>query len=181
MRLVREGSTNALDQITRCYSDRLLQAGRRHCRTAEEAEDAVQDALITAGESLGSLREDERLEGWLIRVGASACRRLGRGRKNDARLHATAHDDAPDLPLGDEHADPERDAARHELGRVLERTLLTLSPSDRSILLLAELEDFSAAEIAAELDMTAGAVRTRLSRLRTTLTAMLEQELGRAP
>jgi RNA polymerase sigma factor (sigma-70 family) len=178
MRLVREGSTNALDQITRCYSDRLLQAGRRHCRTTEEAEDAVQDALISAGENLGALREDERLEGWLIRVVASACRRLSRGRKNDARLHETAYDDVPGL-LGDE--DPERDAARHELADLLERTLLTLSPTDRSILLLSELEDFSAAEIGAELDMTAGAVRTRLSRLRATLTATLAGELGRAP
>ena len=178
MRLVREGSANALDQITRCYSDRLLQAGRRHCRTTEEAEDAVQDALISAGERLGGLREDERLEGWLVRVVASACRRLSRGQKNDARRHEPAGDEEPDL-LGDD--DPERDAARRELGRVLERTLLTLSPTDRSILLLSELEDFSAAEIAAELDMTAGAVRTRLSRLRASLTATLEKELGRAP
>ena len=178
MRLVREGRANALDQITRCYSDRLLQAGRRHCRTTEEAEDAVQDALISARESLSTLREDERLEGWLIRVVASACRRLSRGQKNDTRLHEPAHDAASDL-LGDE--DPERDAARHELGRVLERTLLALSPTDRSILLLAELEDFSAAEIGAELDMTAGAVRTRLSRLRAALTATLENELGHVP
>jgi RNA polymerase sigma factor (sigma-70 family) len=178
MRLVREGSANALDQITRCYSDRLLQAGRRHCRTTEEAEDAVQDALISAGERLGALRDDERLEGWLVRVVASACRRLSRGQKNDARRHEPAVDDAPDL-LGDE--DPERDAARHELGRVLERTLLTLSPTDRSILLLSELEDFSAAEIGMQLDMTAGAVRTRLSRLRATLTATLEKELERTP
>jgi RNA polymerase sigma factor (sigma-70 family) len=178
MRLVREGRANALDQITRCYSDRLLQAGRRHCRTTEEAEDAVQDALISAGERLGGLREDERLEGWLVRVVASACRRLSRGQKNDASRHEPADDDAPDL-LRDE--DPERSAERRELGQVLERTLLTLSPADRSIVLLSELEDFSAAEIATELGMTAGAVRTRLSRLRARLTATLEKELGGAP
>jgi RNA polymerase sigma factor (sigma-70 family) len=177
MRLVREGSANALDQITRCYSDRLLQAGRRHCRTTEEAEDAVQDALISAGERLGALRDDERLEGWLVRVVASACRRLSRGQKNDARRHEPADGDGPHL-LGGE--DPERDVARHELGRVLERTLLTLSPTDRSIVLLSELEELSAAEIGTELGMTAGAVRTRLSRLRVTLTATLEKELGRA-
>jgi RNA polymerase sigma-70 factor (ECF subfamily) len=178
MRLVREGSEHALDQITRCYSERLLQAGRRHCRTTEEAEDAVQDALISAGARLGTLRDDERLEGWLVRVVASACRRLSRGQKNDARRHEPADDDAPNL-VGDE--DPEKDVARHELGRLLEQTLLTLSPTDRSILLLSELEDFSAAEIGAELDMTAGAVRTRLSRLRASLTATLEMVLGRAP
>jgi hypothetical protein len=39
MNLVRSGSRDALDQITRCYSARLLEAGRRHCRTTEEAEE----------------------------------------------------------------------------------------------------------------------------------------------
>src|SRR5688572_997019 len=82
MRLYREGSTQALDQITRCYSERLLEAGRRHCRTLTEAEDAVQDALISAQEQLSSLRDDQKLEPWLVKVVASACRRISRGLKN---------------------------------------------------------------------------------------------------
>ena len=87
MLLVRSGDAEALDQITRCYSDRLLEAGRRHCRTGAEAEDAVQDALLVAAEHLNELRDDRRLEGWLVKVMASACRRIGRGRKNDSALH----------------------------------------------------------------------------------------------
>lgn len=170
MRLVREGRADALDQITRCYSQRLLEAGRRHCRSSAEAEDAVQDALISAGEQLGALRDDHKLERWLVKVVASACRRLSRGQKNDGALHDTESELTSD-------DDPERSAARRELGRALERVLLALSPQDRSILLLAELEDFGAAEIAEELGMTAGAVRTRLSRLRSALTATLEKEI----
>src|SRR5690349_17943864 len=105
MRLVREGSAEALDQITRCYSERLLAAGRRHCRTTTEAEDAVQDALVAAAQHLTELRDDRRLEGWLVRVVASACRRISRGHKN-----------APPLPLieeleSDAH-DPEEESAR---------------------------------------------------------------------
>lgn len=171
MRLYREGSAQALDQITRCYSQRLLEAGRRHCRTLTEAEDAVQDALISAQQQLGSLRDDARLEPWLVKVVASACRRISRGLKNAPGSDAAL----ADLPGS---ADPERDTERRELGERLERLLLTLSAVDRSIVLLAELEGFGAAEIAGELGMTAGAVRTRLSRLRATLTAALERELG---
>lgn len=170
MRLVREGRADALDQITRCYSERLLEAGRKHCRTRSEAEDAVQDALIAAGEQLSALRDDLKLERWLVKVVASACRRLSRGQKNDGAIH----DAGVELVSGD---DPERATARRELGQVLERLLLALSPSDRSLLLLAELEDFSAEEIGTQLGMTAGAVRTRLSRLRKTLTATLEKEI----
>lgn len=168
MQLVRSGSVEALDRITRCYSERLIQAGRRHCRTSAEAEDAVQDALLVAAEQLQSLRDDQSLEGWLVRVVASACRRISRGQKNDAALHESDGE-----LVGS--ADPEEDAARRELAATLDRALLALSPKDRSILLLAELEDFSAAEIGRELEMTDGAVRTRLSRLRGNLIETLQR------
>jgi RNA polymerase sigma-70 factor, ECF subfamily len=168
MHLVRQGSADALDQITRCYSQRLLAAGRRHCRTSSEAEDAVQDALLSAAETLPRLRSDGSLESFLVKVVASACRRIGRGQKNAAELHDSEHE----LSAA---GNPEQDAARRELGDLLERTLLDLSPEDRSIVLLAELEDFSAAEIGAELGLTDGAVRTRLSRLRARLVDALQK------
>lgn len=173
MQLVREGGADgpALDQITRCYSERLLEAGRRHCRTGSEAEDAVQDALMTAAQHLTQLQDDSKLEGWLVKVVASACRRIGRGRKNDARLHDAEPDEAAQ---GD--GDPETELARRELGQLLDRELLALTPRDRSIVLLAELEDFSAAEIGAQLGMTEGAVRTQLSRLRTRIGLALQKK-----
>ncbi|HEX2876492.1 MAG TPA: sigma-70 family RNA polymerase sigma factor [Polyangiaceae bacterium] len=171
MLLVREGSADALDQITRCYSERLLEAGRRHCRTGAEAEDAVQDALLVAAEHLTELRDDQRLEGWLVRVVASACRRIGRGRKNDSALHESEAE-----PIEASTDDPETELERRELGQLLERELLALAPRDRSILLLAELEDFSAAAIGAELGMTEGAVRTQLSRLRHRMAEALRKK-----
>src|SRR4051812_26289402 len=114
MQLVRDGQPDALDQITRCYSDRLLQAGRRHCRTSTEAEDAVQDALIAAAQHLTELRDDAKLEGWLVKVVASACRRIGRGRKNDAGLHDVEPEAEPDAQSD---RDPEAELARRELGQ----------------------------------------------------------------
>ena len=170
MRLVREGSEQALDHITRCYSQRLLEAGRRHCRSPEEAEDAVQDALLSASTELVGLREDAALEGWLVRVVASACRRISRGRKNDPALHE------PELELRAQ-GDPEQETARRELAALLDQLLLELAPEDRSILLLSQLEDFSAVEIGAQLGMSAGAVRTRLSRLRDRLVPALSVQL----
>jgi RNA polymerase sigma-70 factor (ECF subfamily) len=174
MALVRQGHSDALDEVTRCYSQRLLEAGRRHCRTTTEAEDAVQDALITAGEHLGELRNDSSLEGWLVKVVASACRRIGRGAKNAPSLTE------PGTSLDDRQSpedDPETQAARHELAHILDGALLALDPDERSLLLLAEIEGFSAAEIGAQLGLTDGAVRTRLSRLRSRLALALRQKL----
>jgi RNA polymerase sigma-70 factor (ECF subfamily) len=107
----------------------------------------------------------------LVKIVASACRRIGRGRKNDGALHDTEAE-----LTGTSDSDPEAELVRRELGQLLERELLALSPRDRSILLLAELDDFSAAQIGAELHMTEGAVRTRLSRLRARVALALQKK-----
>ena len=170
--LVRTEDAKALDHITRCYGERLLAAGRRHCRTTAEAEDAVQDTLLSFSSDLTQFRGEGSLEGFLVRIVARACRRLSRGLKNDSTLH-----DSESEPT-DVQETPEDGAARTELGAVLDLLLLTLEPRDRALLLLAELEDYSAAEIGRELEMSEGAVRTRLSRLRQKLRAELSATLS---
>ncbi len=171
MQLVRGGDPRALDQITRCYGDRLLAAGRSHCRTGDEADDAVQDALLTAATRLNQFRGEGSLEGWLVRIVARACRRIGRGRKNDATLHDGEGELVATV------ASPEELTAEHELAELIDGALLALSAEDRAILLLSEVEDWTAAEIGGELGLSAGAVRTRLSRLRGRLRVALEPAL----
>ncbi len=170
--LVQSGDSAALERITRCYSERLLRAGRRHCRTADEADDAVQDALLSAATNLDEFRGEGSLEGWLVRIVARACRRLSRGKKNDIQSHD------PDATLVDLDASPESEAARHEVGRMIDGALLELRPDDRMILLLAEVEEFTAPEIAARLGISPGAVRTRLTRLRERVRTSLDPLLG---
>jgi RNA polymerase sigma-70 factor, ECF subfamily len=167
-RLARSGDPDAMDQITRCYAERLLAAGRLHCRTSDDADDAVQDALLAATEELDTFRGDGSLEGWLVRLVASACARRRRGRKNDPRLHDAEH------VVGDGGESPEDAADRHGVGALLESALLELAPDDRHLLLLAEVEGMTGPEVAERLGITPGAVRTRLSRLR----ARLREALG---
>jgi RNA polymerase sigma-70 factor (ECF subfamily) len=165
---VRSGNPAALEDLTRCYGERLLAAGKRHCRTISEAEDAVQNTLLFAVTDLEtSFRGEGTLEGFLSRIVANACRRLSRGRKNLAALHDT------DTELVDPGCSPESRAAEAELGVRLTELLLELEPRDRAALLLAELEGYTAVEIAAELGLSAGAVRTRLTRARQRLRAGL--------
>jgi len=166
--LVRSGDPAALDAITRCYGDRLLAAGRRHCRTADEARDAVQDALLVAATELDSFRGDGSLEGWLVRIVASACRRMSRGRKNAPELH-----DA-EVELRSSAKSPEAEAAGLELGEALSRALLDLGSEDRLIVLLSEVDGFDAPEVAGRVGLTPGAVRTRLTRIRRTLRQALQ-------
>lgn len=183
-RLVRAGDVAALDQMTRCFGDRLHAVGCRCCRDADRARDAVQDALVAATASVRERNEIDRLpagaarekhladyrgegslEAWLAKMTCNACKRMERGRKN-----------APHAPLDgltSTAASPEDAAARRELQDRLERALEALSAMDRAILLLADGEGWTAPEIATRLGLGSAAVRTRLMRARRRLRARL--------
>ena len=165
---MRAGDLEVLDDLSRCYGARLLQVGQRRCRDADQAQDAVQDALLAAGEHLSDFRGDASVEGWLVRMVSNACHRMRRGQKNDPRLHA-----ALDPNAAFDGAGPEAEAARGEMMQTLGQALLALSPADRSLILLTDGEGYSAPELAERLDLTAQAVRSRVSRARRQLRASL--------
>lgn len=164
----RRGDPAALDAVTRCYGERLLAVGRRRC--AEDAGDAVQDALIEAHTHLGEVREPDKLEGWLVRLVQRACGRLRRGKKNDPTLHVSAETAA--LMDDAAHA-PDLVTLRGEWAQALGEALLALAPTDRMILLLSEAEGWSGPEVARELGLTSEVVRARLSRIRRRLRTQL--------
>ncbi|TNE84024.1 MAG: sigma-70 family RNA polymerase sigma factor [Deltaproteobacteria bacterium] len=167
----KRGDLTVLEEMTHCYGQRLAAEGRRRCRTPEEAEDAVQDALLSAGQHLTDFRGEGSLEGWLVRMVANACHRLRRGRKNDPTLHVF------DKVLEADQASPERQVAEGELLGVLAEVMEELSPTDRLILLLAEGRGDTGPEIGEELGLTAQAVRSRLSRARKRVRAELSERL----
>ncbi|MBW2527385.1 MAG: sigma-70 family RNA polymerase sigma factor [Deltaproteobacteria bacterium] len=166
--LLRSGDVAAIDELARCYGQRLRAAARKHCRTPEEAEDAFQDALLNAWHARESFRGDGRLDGWMVRLVASACSRMRRGRKNAPELHIVGRE------LSGPSPSPEQDAFRKQLAEGLSNALLQLKPEDRVLLLLSDAHGWKGPELAEELGLTPGAVRTRLSRARAKLRAHLE-------
>jgi RNA polymerase sigma-70 factor (ECF subfamily) len=164
---VRRGDVTVLEHLTRCFGRRMLAVGRRRCRDDEEARDAVQDALLSAGTHLTSFRGDGSLEGWLTRMVANACSHRRRGRKNDASLHVT------EIVLPTLDSSPEDQAHRAHVGEVLEQALLEIPPLDRAILILAEGGDWTGPEIGRKFDLSPTAVRVRLTRTRARLRHIL--------
>ncbi|MFT4627027.1 MAG: RNA polymerase sigma factor (sigma-70 family) [Myxococcota bacterium] len=167
--LMKEGDLTSLDAMSRCYGARLVEVGRRYCRTTEDADEAVQDTYVQASRHLQSFRGDGSVEGWLVRMVINACRQKARGRKNDANLHTT------EAVLPAVNAGPEALAGRGELAEALGNALLSLSADDRTLVLLSDAEGWTGPEIADRTGMTAGAVRTRLSRARKRLRETLEE------
>jgi len=162
--LVKSGDRAALDYITRCYGARLVAVGRSRCRDEQWAQDAVQDALLSAAEHLEDFRGDGSLEGWLMRMVTNACNRMRRGRKNDPALHSELGDE-----VGGDTSLPSDSAQQSQLAEALSAALETLPPDDRAIVLLSEVNGWRGPEIAEAMGISPAAVRTRLSRSRRRL------------
>jgi RNA polymerase sigma-70 factor (ECF subfamily) len=136
-----------------------------HCRrmlgSAHDAEDAMQDALIRAWRSLPGLHSRASLRGWLYRIATNCALDISERRK-------------PTVPIESETAmdrtTPETTAERRE---VVELALVAahdqLSSRQRAVLILREVLDFSACEVAHSLDTTPSAVNSALQRARATV------------
>lgn len=126
-------------------------------RSAQLAEDAVQDALMTAWMKRQQFRRGSKLETWIHRIAVNAALQQLR-RERPQAFHALDDD-----PVGGDEGPEER---RHleDLGRELAAAFAGLTEIERVCFVLKHLEQWRLAEIADELEVTLGTVKQALFR-----------------
>jgi RNA polymerase sigma factor (sigma-70 family) len=135
------------------------------------AEDATQQAFIQAWLHLPSYRPRSSLRAWLNRIAINACLDALRREKRvdlDNDMILATRDPRP----GPEHALIEKQRAH-----TVQKALLALNETNRSVLVLREYNGMSYQEIAATLDIPLGTVMSRLNTARTQLRAILQPML----
>jgi len=165
--LLRAGDVRGLDEVTRCLKDRLMRTGLKVCTNQEDAEDVVQDALLTAATRMDQYRGDGSVAAWLDRIVRTACYRRRRGLKNNALIH----DNEVELIEG---VSPEILVDRSEVAEKLQAALLHLPPQDRALIILSDLESWSSGEISEQTGLSRDAIRQRISRARRKLRGLLD-------
>lgn len=162
----------------------LLGVARRLTRCEADAEDLVAESLTLAWSGIGSLECEAAFRGWLFQIlhncFVSQCRRAG----SRPRLEfAGGDEDDADEPFSlfeQVHqpfllwfSNPEQELLDKLLREDLERALDSLPEHHRLVVILADLEEFSYAEIAQALSIPIGTVRSRLARARGALQKLL--------
>ena len=148
----RRGDHEAFEVLATSAGDRLYAVARLILRSADLAEDAVQEALVRAWQQLPSLRDPDRFDAWLHRLVVNACMDQGR------QLRRWSQEVRP-LPLEPEIGDDTEAVAVREQ---LERGFRRLKPEQRAVVVLHHYSGFSAAEIARILGIPEGTARSRL-------------------
>jgi RNA polymerase sigma-70 factor (ECF subfamily) len=150
---------------------------RRIMRTAEDAEDAVQESFQLAFVHLKNFKGDSRFSTWLTRIVTNAA--LMRLRKNNGRrelsLEETFEFQPRSLPLDveDQGLNPEQLCAQAERHSLLRKAVAGLSPVMRRVVELRELDERSSRETARIMGMSVGAVKARVFHTRRKLRRIL--------
>ena len=152
-RLGNSGAISAL--LTACQPD-LKRFARRTCATSEDAEDAVQIALWQLYRKVGLLRCAATFTTWIFRIVERECFRLYRRARGTEPLDEVLEHDLPQAPQ-----------VPTDLKLDLVRALERLTPPYREVLLLRDVHELTAPEVAAQLGLSLEAVKSRLHRART--------------
>jgi RNA polymerase sigma-70 factor (ECF subfamily) len=155
---------------------------RVHCYrmlgSADDADDAVQESLLAAWRGLAGFQERSSLRAWLYRIATNVCLRMADQRKR--RILSWDHGPArsPDDDLGTPEEGPwlepwvEPEAAyerKETIGLAFVAALQHLPANQRAVLILREVLDFPAAEVAELLDTSVASVNSALQRARQTV------------
>ena len=131
------------------------------------AEDAAQEAFISAWQKLSQLRQPEAFPGWFRRIVLTECNRLTRGK----HLQTTLLDDGVNVHAP--HTDPQTAIERDELTKAVLTAIKKLSLHERMVVVLFYVKQHSQSDISAFLDVPLTTVVKRLYSARVRLRAMV--------
>ncbi len=172
---VAAGDRAAFERLLARHQAALWRFVRASSRTRQDAEDALQDALLAAYRGAGAFRGEASVRTWLLTIGRHAAWRVSRR--------------APEEPLDDDTwelgcaagwgaDDPETAAMAAQDRARLTAALDGLAPGEREVLVLRDLEELAVEEVAEVLGVSLAATKSRLHRARLRLAAALRGPLG---
>ena len=176
IRRVLAGDTDAFEPLVTENQTRAFHLACRLLGNEADAADAVQDAFVKAYTSLGDFRGDSRFSVWLYRLVNNVCIDMLRRRKRQETVPLQTEDtdgEETELPIPDERWDPETLSERAADREAVRAAMAALPADCREILTLREIGGLSYEELAAQLGLEPGTVKSRLNRARKKLCRLL--------
>lgn len=181
---LRLGEPAAMETLVDTYADRVYRLAMRITGSNEDAEEAAQDALWTAGRKIHTFKGDSAFGSWLYRIAANTAYMKVRARRTREREIAL-EDVLPAFDGEGRHFEPMDDwssrvddqAIQRELRALLERSIAELPPDYRTALVLHDVEGLSNPDIATALGLSLPAVKSRVHRSRLFLRKRLSEYL----
>jgi RNA polymerase sigma-70 factor, ECF subfamily len=182
---LKAGDENALETIFQRHSGKLYNVALRILGDAADTEEVIQDVFWTVYRKAKSFQGNSQLSTWLYRLTVNAA--LGKIRRSKKNKEIAYEEFLPKFQKDGHHAvrpvvdwsdTLDEKYSNHEIQALLGKALDQLKPVDKSVVVLSDLEGLSDRDIAATLNLTVSAVKTRLHRARLFLRGKMTVHLG---
>jgi RNA polymerase sigma-70 factor (ECF subfamily) len=169
----RKGDVEAFNRLVLAYQDMLYTQAYRMLGEREAAEDATQEAFISAYRNINSYRGGS-FRAWLLRIVTNACYdELRRRKRRPSQPLEPLDEDEEEIEspgwLADPGDSPEQAAVRLELERAIQHCLDELPDEFRLMVVMVDVQGFDYTEAAQATGHPIGTVKSRLSRARLRL------------
>ena len=171
---LKAGDQEAWSMIVNRYSKTVYNIALNFAGNSDDAADITQDIFLKVYNNIDKFNGENTFTAWLLRLSKNYCIDFWRKHKHNRKT----------LELDDKirneyshHADtPEDSVIRKSDINYLRQKLLLLSPDLRSLIIMRDIQDFSYQEIAENLDMPLGTIKSRINRARTKLAKIVLNE-----
>jgi RNA polymerase sigma factor (sigma-70 family) len=181
VRRAKLGERDAFRCLVQRCNQNLFRVARAIVGDDGEAEDVLQESYVRAFTKFGDFRGEASVLTWLTRITINEARGRLRARRTsvalseiDAVQNQGAH--VYMFPSGQISPNPEVDAARAQIRRLLERTIEALPDAYRVVFIMREINQNSIEDTALALGLKPATVKTRLHRAHRLLREKLAQE-----
>ena len=176
-----EQDTGEFQNVISKYLPFFYRRAYRYVGNAHDAEDAVQDALLSAYKHLDQFKGGAKITTWLTSIVTNSA--LTQLRKKSRHPHTSLDESVADEQdyrvsdtLADERPSPESEYIEAELHGNLMRSVTDLPPALRRVVQLRYMDGLTTNEIARILGVPGGTVKTRVSRARSKLRRMMHKK-----
>lgn len=180
----RKGDLDAYNQLVIKYQERIFAKVFSMLRNSQDAEEITQDTFIRAHRALATFRGNASFSTWIYQIGTNLARNrywYWRRRKRDESMSldadlgedagATLHDILSDGAQG-----PGHEAQQNEFVKKVADCMEQLKPEHALILTMRNIQNMSYEDIAEELGLSIGTVKSRINRAREALRELMGDE-----
>ena len=171
-----------MDAVLSGYLSSFTRKAFWHLGNAADAEDAVQDGLLSAYTHLGQFRGKARMSTWLTAIVINSARMQLRRRSRQTHVSLDERPDGESCALAellpDHRPSTEEQCRRSDLADNIVQLTRQLSPSLRRAFQLCELEGLTIREKANVLGGAEGTVKAQFARARMRLRVLMRKKLG---
>ncbi len=163
----RTGDEAALLTLVERYAPRVMRFGRKLCGDDQDAQEVLQQTLLTAVSKIREFRGESQFSTWLFSIARSHC--IKHRTRGGAMSASQPLDERSFAVAAPADSSPDEQLSKQQLQAALESAISALEPAQREVLVLRDVEGLSAAEVAQTLSLSVDAVKSRLHRARKSL------------